>query len=87
MSSIPAIVNDPQRSKNMVLAMTTEQRPFKARCIKMVKNYTTISKVVFMEYMQQYDKFSGDFKDKYKKSNYLTALGGKHTIGPKEAEL
>ena len=50
-----------------------------------------LDKVRFMEDLQQYDclynKFSRDFKDKYKKMNCWAALGEKHNIGPEEAEL
>ena len=44
-----------------------------------------LDKVRFMEDLQQYkclyDKFSREFKDKYKKMNCRAALGEKHKIG------
>ncbi len=57
----------------------------------MAEGYQKIDKVKFMEDLQQYEclynKFSRDFKDKYKKMNCWKALGEKHSIGPQEAEL
>ena len=45
-----------------------------------------LDKVRFMEDLQQYEclynKFSREFKDKYKKMNCWAALGEKHKIGP-----
>ena len=50
-----------------------------------------LDKVRFMEDLQQYEclynKFSREFKDKYKKMNCWAALGEKHKIGPQEAEV
>ena len=50
-----------------------------------------LDKVRFTGDLQQYEylynKFSREFKDKYKRMNCWVALGEKHKIGPQEAEV